>query len=214
MTGPKGSVIFSPVMNKRFLNFSIFLRAMVFLLPGLLFFSCNKSIEEPKHKNSGRNFVYLKIDDSEHLIHEGLHFNKNARGSIWGYEETDYKPRVEIVEANGRETFDLIVNFKSKDGKPVGLSNVEVDMLRSGDGLVLERLSLNMNVYSAKHDKVVVIYDFQITPKSMQIERLDEKKQQIALSFMVDYIDLSNKSLSGTLYFYMDCDYATIRRKK
>lgn len=213
MTGPKGSVIFCLAMNKGFLNFSIFLRAMVFLLPGLLFFSCNKSIEEPKHKNSGRNFVYLKIDDSEHLIHDALHLNKAAKGKIWGYDEGDYKPRVFTSEINGRESFKLDMGFRSKEYEPVSLSWVSLDLIRSGDGFVLERLMLNIIAFSAKHGRKVDVYSTQVIPREIQIEKLDEEKQQIAFTFSMDYQDIGDKSISGTLYFYMDCDYATSQKE-
>jgi hypothetical protein len=193
--------------NRFFVKKALLFLAMTFL------FACSKSIEEPKHENKGRNFVYLKVDETEHLIHDGLHFNKAAKGEIWGYDEYDYKPRVETGNINGKETFDVKVGFRHKDYYPVSASYVSLEMLRSNDGFVLQRLGLSVIAYSAKHKKKVQIYDFDIKPRSFQIEKLDEKKQKIALTFLVDYTNIADKSDSGTFYFYMDADYATYKKR-
>jgi hypothetical protein len=182
------------------------------LLTGLgilfLFNSCSKDIEEPKHKNKGRNFVYLKLDDTEHLIHDAWHLNKAARGSIWGYDDSDYKPRLTFSTINGKEDVSLHLGFRHKDYSPVASSWVNIHMVRDNGTLNLERLSLNLIAYSEKHKEKVDIWENDIQPRSFQIEEFDEKKQHLALSFLVDYRELSDTSKSGTLYFYMDVDYA------
>jgi len=188
-------------------------RSFQVLLVVSLLLSCKQDIEEPKHQNKGRNFVYLKVDETEHLIHDGIHFNKAAKGIIWGNEERDYKPRVYTSNINGIESFDLKLGFRHKDYHPVASSYISFYMVRTADGLALERLFISVLAYSAKHKKKVDIFDSDLKPRSFQIEKLDEKKQKIALSFLLDYKNIADKSDSGTFYFYMDVDYATYKKR-
>jgi len=182
-----------------------FLAGMAFIF---LLNACSKDIEEPKHRNKGRNFVYLKVDDSEHLIHDAWHLNSAARGSIWGLKESDYKPRMDFFTRNGQEEVGLKIGFRHKDYSPVSTSWVSLEMVRANGSLQLQRLSLNVMAYSEKHQEKVDIWENDIKPRSFQIEKFDEKKQHIAFTFLVDYKEIGDSSKSGSLYFYMDADYA------
>jgi hypothetical protein len=181
---------------------------MVFLLT-----ACDKEIKVPAHHNKGQNYLYLKIDDTENAIQEGLHWKKNMKGELYGNSETDKKPKVYFYELRGVRSCIITCGFRPKRDNTLVYGNVKVYMDFLNGAWVPYAVFLQAFGYSEKHKDFVSIYEplEREEIQNFHLERLDEEKNIVSFSYQCDYETLgapgTTDMIKGNVYLYADFKY-------
>ena len=182
----------------------------------VLFAGCRKEIEEPKHKNKGKNIIYLKIDDQEFLIKEGFSLNRNVIRAEIGGVNTGKAPTYNEGEYFGRKTASLSFNFFPKKGSDaIGPSAIDIEYYK--DNFEVKGLfnSLNVDFFSEKHNTYITIWkkgygwNDKLLPE-IKILKQDTERKIISGSIYYNYRDFSDSSLTGNFYLYFDLEYESI----
>jgi len=186
---------------------------LLFVMVSLLNAGCRKDIQEPKHKNKGKNVIYLKIDEQEFLIKEGFSLNRNViRADIEG-SQGDRNPTFYQYDYFGRTASSLsfLIDAKSKS-ENLGKCNWDVTFFEDGSpGQGLSQ-GIMVNFYSERHKKWVTIYEIgngwkgEFSPKVSIIEH-DKENGVISGTEEFQYKDLSDTTKIGTYYMYFKLNY-------
>ena len=200
----------------RFLVGIVWYRLLLKLFPFFivfLFTGCSKEIEEPKHKNKGKNIIYLKIDEQEFLIKEGFSLNRNViRADIHGNFGAE-NPTFYQYEYFGKtvNSFSIVMKKKTNSDE-LGQCNWDIAFYESGekgDGL---SNAITVNFFSKKHGRWITIHEFgygwpgEFSP-NVSIENHDEKKGFISGTYDFIYSDLADSTIKGNYYMYFGLNY-------
>jgi hypothetical protein len=172
--------------------------------------ACHKEIKVPAHANKGQNYLYLKIDNTENVIQEGIHFKKNMKGELYGGSESDYKPEVSFYEVKGVRSCIITCGFSPKKESTLVYGYVKIYMDYVNEAWVPYVVDLKAFGYSDKHEEFVSIYETHEREEiqNFHLERLDEEKQIVSFSYQCDYEELSsggaNEKNRGNVYLYVD----------
>lgn len=192
-----------------FLQFFFF----VLSLSGIMLSGCRKDIEEPKHKNKGKDVIYLKIDDQEFLIKEGFSLNRNVvRADVVGPFD-DAKANYSQFALNGSTASKLSFALDKKAG-PDYLSTGNWRLAFFEDATIANDLpnSIRLTFVSIKHRKRINVYEENNAPRStftptINILEHDKDRKIISGTQEFEYKDVSDTSLKGTFYMYFRLNY-------
>ena len=130
------------------------------LIVGLFFLSCQKELDEPKHKNKGKNIIYLKIDEQEFLIKEGFTMNRRVIKSEIAGEGTGSKPTLNESEYLGKWTCSLAFGFSALYSNPyINSASWRLGYYCDDNSTVGLLNSINLDFESEKHGKRILIWD-------------------------------------------------------
>lgn len=187
--------------------------ALLFSLSALILISCAGEVQEPKHKNKGKNVIYLKIDDQEFLVKEGFSLDRKTIKSEIGGVDSKGEPTFNEGEYFGKKTCILDFNFaalKSHDFINIGawkLGYYCVD--QSIEGLFN---SIYLEFKSNKHGRKILILEKgygwpgDYAPQ-INILKHDEKGHTISGTVTTQYRDFNDSTLTGDFYMYFDLAY-------
>jgi hypothetical protein len=186
---------------------------LLFVMVSLLNAGCRKDIQEPKHKNKGKNVIYLKIDEQEFLIKEGFSLNRNViRADIGGqagarnptyYETTYFGKRAQSLSVT-------LTNVRGVDNfKSASWDLYFYDDRASTEGLFN---SMNVSFFSEKHNRNVSFYSSGygwVGEFSPRIEILSHNPSEKTISGKVTttYNDILDSTITGSYYMYFDVQY-------
>jgi hypothetical protein len=177
----------------------------------LLNAGCRKDIQEPKHKNKGKNVIYLKIDEQEFLIKEGFSLNRNViRADIGG---NGAEPKYNEGEYFGKKTVSLAFNFVPQKGSEE-ISPAAFDLEYYPDNFSTEGLfnSINVDFFSKKHNSKISIWQkgygwsSEYSPK-IEILKHDPQNEIISGTVRSNYKDFNDTTKTGEIYIYFDLTY-------
>jgi len=189
---------------------------LVFLFCVSLFNAgCKKDIEEPKHKNKGKNVIYLKIDEQEFLIKEGFSLNRNViKAEIVGQgPKGRQNPTYFEDEYFGKKYSFLSINHEKKnESEYFGRGIWDISFYESGElGQGLPN-GILMNFYSEKHSKWITFntdgngWNGEYLP-IVNILHHNKKEQTISGIYQTNYFDNLDTNLTGKIYMYFDIKY-------
>jgi hypothetical protein len=185
----------------------------VLLLSGCMLAGCRKAIEEPKHKNKGKDVIYLKIDDQEFLIKEGFSWNKNVvRADIVGPFD-DEKANYSQFELNGSTASRLSFALDKKAGPDyLSLGNWRLAFFE--DATIANDLpnSVRLTFVSIKHRKRINVFEDNNSSSStftptINILEHDKERKIISGTQEFEYKDVSDTNIRGNFYMYFRLNY-------
>ena len=200
-----------PVFGINFLIPMIRVPFVFFLI--LLFTGCSKEIEEPKHKNKGKNIIYLKIDHQEFLIKEGFSLNPNViradfQGNFGAENPTFYQ-----YDYFGRTVSSIsIVQKILSQAKDIGQCYWDLSFYENGEVAGGLTNIIMVNCFSKKHNNWITIHEIgygwpgEFSPK-INIINHDEKKNIISGTYEFSYKDLVDSTNTGNFYMYFNLNY-------
>jgi hypothetical protein len=184
----------------------------------LCFFSllnagCKKDIEEPKHKNKGKNVIYLKIDEQEFLIKEGFSLNKNViRADIQGNFGAENPTFYQYDYFGKTATSISVLMDKKSSSRELGKCNWDITFYESGEkGSGLSN-GITVNYFSEKYGRWITIHEIgygwpgEFSP-NVTIEEHDLEKKIISGTYEFIYRDLADSNLTGNYYMYFKLNY-------
>jgi hypothetical protein len=188
---------------------------LLFVMVSLLNAGCRKDIQEPKHKNKGKNVIYLKIDEQEFLIKEGFSLNRNViRADIVGQGvKRSEKPIFQENEYFGKKYIFLSINHEKKTNTDyLGRAFWDISFYENGELGTGIPNGIMLNFFSEKHKKWITFntngYGLpgQFFP---QVTMLHHSPQNQTLSAIYEtrYFDSLDSNLTGNLYMYFDIEY-------
>ncbi len=181
----------------------------------LLNAGCKKDIDEPKHKNKGKNVIYLKIDDQEFLIKEGFSLNKNViRADIIGQgQKGGNNPTYYEGEYFGKKYIFLSMDHEKKNETDYfGRGIWDISIYENGEPGYGIPNGIIINFFSTKHEKWITFnthgngWNGEFNPKINLIHH-DKEKQTLSATYETKYFDNLDTNLTGDLYMYFDIEY-------
>ena len=204
-------------MKLSFFQLKIFLSITFCVL--LMCTSCKKEMEEPKHKNKGKNVIYLKIDEQEFLIKEGFSLNRNVIkaeiGGKFGKDLPTYSEYIDFGQTVSSFSFNFLLTDKSKELRS---SSIDMEFSKSGNPVYNIVNAINIPFYSQKHRSNILIRaskDSKGGPKwldpKISFEVHDTNDKYISGTYSLDYADETDSSKTGQLFIYFDLDYELLK---
>ena len=175
--------------------------------------SCKKDIEEPKHKNKGKNVIYLKIDGQEFLIKEGFSLNRKVIKADIGGNFGSKNPTFYEYDYFGKtvSSISIVVDKKSEE-RTLGKCNWDLSFYDSGEQAGGLANGIMVNFFSKKFNKWITIHDIgygwpgEFSP-TIKIDSHDRSKQIISGTYEFQYFDLIDTTISGNYYMYFKLNY-------
>jgi hypothetical protein len=176
--------------------------------------SCREEIEEPKHKNKGKNVLYMELDGQGHLLSECGRVFKNIknRGNLFVPILKDKKPEVKRIFKYGEifYRFGLYYCFEIQDDSRSTCGQFFIDFRQDTTGKwVLKATGVNTKLYSPKHSAMINLFKQKIIGNPIfELERFDRKKEIIAGNIEIDFKDIDYGYESHfRMYFDADIDF-------
>jgi hypothetical protein len=187
---------------------------LLLFLSVVLFNSCKKEINEPKHKANGADVMYLKVDDQEQFLLDGKNRRLHKKTAAKFNDFNDDVIRFSELTVNNKLVVDFsiyIIPYNTKANFKIASLKLRFDKQTQELDTAFLRQNLNKNsssviYFSTESNEYKSYYIDSII--DYKLLKWDTEKKTISFWANCTYSrDVKPTPLNPKIYFYFDLNY-------